>query len=189
MWDWVQCLGNNTVPGIALSVSYTTRPRRPGERDGVDYHFVDSDRFRAMIEAGEFLEYAEVFGNHYGTARHTVDEALSRGEDVLLEIDWQGARQVRARAGDCVGVFILPPSRAALEARLRGRGQDGEDVIARRMAAAVSEMSHYGEYDYLLVNDDFDQALDEFRAIVLARRLRTPVQAQRHRDMIRALLG
>ena len=178
-----------SMSGIVLSVSYTTRPRRPGERDGVDYHFVEPSRFRAMIEAGEFLEYAEVFGNYYGTARHTVDEALGRGEDVLLEIDWQGARQVRARAGDCVGIFILPPSRAALESRLRARGQDGEEVIARRMAEAVGEMSHYGEYDYLLVNDDFDQALAEFRAIVLARRLRTPVQARRHQDMIRALLA
>ena len=178
-----------SLPGITVSVSYTTRPMRPGERDGVDYHFVDRERFQAMIEADEFLEYAEVFGNFYGTARATVDEALAQGEDVLLEIDWQGARQVRRRSADCVGIFILPPSRAVLEQRLRLRGQDDEAVIARRMSEAVSEMSHYEEYDYLVINDDFQVALADFQAIIHARRLRTVVQAPRHRDLLRALLG
>ncbi len=178
-----------SVPGVTVSVSYTTRPMRPGESDGVDYHFVDRARFRAMIEADEFLEYAEVFGNYYGTARRTVDQALAEGEDVLLEIDWQGARQVRARSAECVGVFILPPSRTVLEQRLRARGQDDEAVIAQRMSKAVDEMSRYEEYDYLVVNDDFQLALADLQTIVRARRLRTAVQAQRHRALLRALLG
>ncbi len=178
-----------SVPSVTVSVSYTTRPMRPGETDGVDYHFVDREYFRAMIEADEFLEYAEVFGNYYGTARATVDQALAQGEDVLLEIDWQGARQVRERSAACVGVFILPPSRTVLEQRLRARGQDDEAVIARRMSAAVNEMSHYEEYDYLVVNDDFQLALADLQAIIRARRLRTAVQAQRHHKLLRALLG
>ncbi|MFQ5489040.1 MAG: guanylate kinase, partial [Gammaproteobacteria bacterium] len=178
-----------SVPGVTVSVSYTTRAMRPGETDGVDYHFVDRERFRAMIAADEFLEYAEVFGNFYGTARRTVDQALARGEDVLLEIDWQGARQVRERSAECTGIFILPPSRLVLEQRLRARGQDDEAVIAQRMSEAVNEMSHYEEYDYLVVNDDFQLALADLQTLVRARRLRTAAQAQRHRDLLRALLG
>ncbi len=177
------------LPGVTVSISYTTRPRRPGEREGVDYHFVDPDRFRSMIEAGAFLEYAEVFGNFYGTARHTVDEVLARGEDVLLEIDWQGARQVRDRVPHCRSIFILPPSREVLAQRLRARGQDEEAVIARRLAEAVSEMSHYEEYDFLIINDRFEEAVAELQAILRAGRLGTACQARRHRALLRALLS
>ncbi len=177
------------LEAVVVSVSYTTRAPRPGERDGQDYHFVDRRRFEAMVEEDRFLEYAEVFGNYYGTARHTVERALRQGQDVLLEIDWQGARQVRRRCAESVGIFILPPSRDVLRQRLRARGQDDEAVIERRMAEAVSEMSHYGEYDYLVINDDFDQALKELVSIVQARRLRRPVQACRHEALIRELLG
>ncbi|ROR34137.1 guanylate kinase [Inmirania thermothiophila] len=162
--------------GLVLSVSHTTRPPRPGEVDGVHYHFVDEAAFLRMVEAGAFLEHAEVFGNRYGTARETVERELRAGRDVLLEIDWQGARQVRAAMPAAVGVFILPPSREELERRLRGRGQDSEEVIARRMAAAEAELSHYAEYDYLVVNDAFAQALDDLSAIVRCHRLRTARQ-------------
>ena len=141
-----------------------------------------------MAEAGEFLEHAQVFDNRYGTARATVEAALARGEDVLLEIDWQGARQVRTLLPDCVSIFILPPSRAALETRLSGRGQDDPGVIARRMADAISEMSHYGEYDYLVINDVFEDALADLSAILAACRLRTSRQAARRPLLISGLL-
>ncbi len=176
-------------PRVVLSVSHTTRPPRPGERDGVDYHFVDSATFERMVAEGAFLEHAEVFGNRYGTARATVERELAADRDVILEIDWQGARQVRAAMPEAVSVFILPPSREALEARLRGRGQDDETVIARRMARAVDEMSHYDEYDYLVVNDVFETALEDLLAIVRATRLRRPAQAARHAELLRRLLG
>lgn len=178
-----------SASGVTVSISYTTRHRRPGETDGVDYYFVDRARFRAMIEADEFLEYAEVFGNYYGTARSTVDQALARGDDMLLEIDWQGARQVREHGAACVGIFILPPSWSVLEQRLRARGQDDEAVISQRMSEAVNEMSHYGEYDYLLVNDDFQCALADLQSIIRARRLGTTAQAQRYQTLLHALLG
>ncbi len=176
-------------PGVTLSVSHTTRPPRPGERDGVDYHFVDAATFERMVAEDAFLEHAEVFGNRYGTARATVERELEADRDVILEIDWQGARQVRAAMPGAVSVFILPPSREALEQRLRGRGQDDEAVIARRMARAVDEISHYDEYDYLVVNDVFETALEELRAIVRATRLRLPAQAARHAGLLRRLLG
>jgi len=176
------------MDGFTVSVSHTTRAPRPGEKDGRDYRFVDRAEFERMIAAGEFLEHARVFDNHYGTARATVEAALEQGGDVLLEIDWQGARQVRTLLPDSVSVFILPPSLAALEQRLTGRGQDDPETIARRMGDAISEMSHYGEYDYLVVNDDFAVALRELRAIVIAHRMRRARQAERHRDLIAGLL-
>ncbi|NOZ37799.1 MAG: guanylate kinase [Gammaproteobacteria bacterium] len=176
------------MDGIEVSVSHTTRAMRPGEQDGVDYHFISRDEFECMVEAGAFLEHARVFDNFYGTARSSIETRLAAGADVILEIDWQGARQVRAWKADALGVFILPPSRQELEERLRGRGQDNEETIARRMRDAVSEMSHYTEFDYLVINDQFDLALQDLRAIVSARRLRQAVQARRHAAMLSALL-
>lgn len=179
----------DTSDNIEVSVSHTTRAPRPGEVDGVNYHFTDTDVFQAMAAKGDFLEHAQVFDNFYGTARANIEQRLAAGVDVILEIDWQGARQVREQFPDCIGVFILPPSRQALEERLRRRGQDGNEVIARRMRDAESEMSHYGEFDYLVINDDFDTALEELAAIVTARRLRTAVQASRHEQILKALLA
>src|SRR5690606_10000269 len=147
------------------SVSHTTRPMRPGEQDGVHYHFVDVATFQAMVDQGDFLEHARVFDNYYGTSHSTLLERLRAGTDVILEIDWQGARQVRGKIPGSSGIFILPPSRAVLEQRLRARATDSEEVIARRMRDAVAEMSHYDEFDYLVVNDDFNTALEDLRAI------------------------
>jgi guanylate kinase len=175
--------------GLHLSVSYTTRPPRPGEVDGEHYHFVDAARFDAMVAAGEFVESARVFGNAYGTAEATLREVLARGDDLLLEIDWQGARQVRERFPESVSIFVMPPSLAELEQRLRGRGQDSDSVIAGRMARARDELSHFAEYDYLVVNDDFKTALDQLRAIVTAERLRRTRQAVRQQGLLAALLG
>ncbi|MBK1700259.1 guanylate kinase [Thiococcus pfennigii] len=166
-------------PALHLAVSCTTRSPRPGEVDGVHYHFLDEAEFRCRIAAGAFVEHAEVFGNRYGTTAAAVHEVLDRGHDLLLEIDWQGARQVRARWPEAVGIFILPPSLAVLEERLRGRGQDGDAVIAGRMARACDELSHYGEYDYLVVNDAFDEALATLAAIAVAERHRRVVQEAR----------
>ncbi|BAZ92456.1 guanylate kinase [Thiohalobacter thiocyanaticus] len=177
------------MDGLAFSISHTTRAMRPGEQDGRDYHFVTVETFEAMIGRGEFLEHARVFDNYYGTARSAVEAQLARGEDVFLDIDWQGARQVREQLPQAQSIFILPPSRAALESRLQGRGQDGPEVIARRMRDAVSEAAHYDEYDYLIINDDFDAALGELGAIVTAARLRRPRQAGRHAGMIADLLA
>ncbi len=174
---------------IEVSVSHTTRAMRPGEQDGVDYHFISRDEFENMVEADAFLEHAQVFDNFYGTARNSIETRLAAGADVILEIDWQGARQVRAWKTDAVSVFILPPSREALEERLRGRGQDNEEIIARRMRDAVSEMSHYAEFDYLVINDRFELALQDLQTMVGARRLRQPVQARRHAAMLAALLA
>jgi guanylate kinase len=177
-----------SLSGFTVSVSHTTRAQRPGEEHGRDYFFVARPEFERMIEAGEFLEHARVFDNYYGTARSTVEAALAGGQDVLLEIDWQGARQIRMLMPDCVSVFVLPPSRKTLEERLNARGQDDPETIARRMRDAISEMSHYREYDYLVVNDDFEQALAELRSIVVASRLATVRQAERHRNLIAGLL-
>jgi guanylate kinase len=176
-------------PEVVLSVSHTTRSPRPGEEDGRDYHFVMPERFQQMVEAGEFLEHAEVFGNYYGTSEAAVETQLSAGHDVILEIDWQGAQQIRRLRPDCLSIFILPPSRQVLEERLRGRGQDGEAVIARRMAAAQSEMSHYAESDYLIVNDDFYRALAELRAVIVARRVSQPRQEIALADLLKSLLA
>jgi guanylate kinase len=156
-------------PNIKFSISYTTRPQRPNERDGLDYHFVDKPEFERMVKAGEFLEHAQVFDNYYGTARATVETELAAGRDVLLEIDWQGAAQVRKLMPEAVSVFILPPSRAELERRLRTRGTDSDEVIARRLKDAVGDMSHWCEFDYVVVNDDFERAVAELAAIAAGR--------------------
>jgi len=173
--------------GITLSVSYTTRPPRPGEQDGREYHFVSPADFKARRARGEFLESAEVHGNYYATSRVWIDERAHAGEDVLLEIDWQGARQVKQHFPHAVGVFILPPSIDALEARLHKRGQDAPPVIARRMLAAGSEMAHAHEFDYVIINEDFTLALSQLNAIVIATRLRYPCQAARHHDLFAQL--
>lgn len=171
------------VPGIRFSVSYTTRERRPGEVDGRDYFFVDEDRFRRMVAAGEFLEHAEVFGNCYGTGRDQVDALTAAGHDVMLEIDWQGARQVRAAKPDCVSVFILPPSLAELERRLRGRSTDSEETIRRRLGEAREDMGHWPEFDYVIINRDFDAAVAELEAVLAGRagHLRTADRDQARR--------
>jgi guanylate kinase len=179
----------DTDPDVSVSISHTTRAPRPGERDGVDYHFVDHDAFADMEHAGRFLEHATVFDHRYGTSRDDVVARLDRGADVILEIDWQGARQVRAALPGSVGIFVLPPSREVLEQRLRGRGQDSEEIIRRRMQDAVREMSHYGEYDYLVINDDFRRALDDLRAILRAQRLVRTRQQTRRAGLLRELLA
>lgn len=174
----------------AISVSYTTRAPRPGEQDGVHYHFVDKETFWAMVRRGEFLEHAEVFGRFYGTGRAATDALRAMGTQVLLDIDWQGGRQIRQQAPDAVSIFILPPSRAELERRLRLRGQDADAVIAQRMAQARDEMEHYREYEYLIVNQDFDQALAELAGIIAGRGgpRREDLEA-RHKSLIRELLA
>ena len=177
------------IDDLRVSVSHTTRPQRPGEREGVDYHFVDRAQFETMIAAGDFLEHATVFGNHYGTARETVSRQLRSDVDVVLEIDWQGARQVRRLIPEAVSVFILPPSYEELESRLRRRETDSRETIAERMQAAEAEMSHFGEYDFLVVNDDFHRALGELQAIVRASRLRTTVQKVRLEPQLTALIA
>ncbi len=174
---------------ILVSVSHTTRPKRASETDGSDYHFVSQAEFHTMRDAGEFLEFAEVFGHFYGTARSLVQSELQAGRDLLLEIDWQGAQQVRRHYPGAVSIFVLPPSRPALAERLRNRGQDDDAVIARRTAKAVTEMSHYGEYDYLLVNEDFERALSDMETIVAAERLRTPRQSTRLGTLLDELLS
>jgi len=176
-------------PRISLSISFTSRAPRPGERHAQHYHFVSAEEFQRMIEAGDFFEYARVHGDWKGSARQSVEPQLAAGQDVLLEIDWQGARQVREKVPEAVSVFILPPSRDALEERMRKRGQDSEAVIAQRLAAAREEMSHYGEFDYVIVNEVFDQAVDEMCAIFIASRLRRERQTAAHGALIDALLA
>lgn len=176
------------TPGIALSISYTSRAPRPGERHAQHYHFISAEDFQQMIAAGDFFEHALVHGDYKGTARQSVEPQLAAGMDVLLEIDWQGAAQVRRQMPDALSVFILPPSREALESRMRSRGQDSEAVIAQRLAAAREEMSHYREFDFLIVNDRFETAVAEMQAIFLASRQRSAVQAGRHAGLIEALL-
>ena len=180
--------GNTDTP-MQVSVSHTTRQPRPGEVDGVHYHFVSREQFEALIEQGVFFEYAEVFGNYYGTSRVTIEQTLHRGIDVFLDIDWQGARQVKKLMPDTCGIFILPPSLDVLEQRLNNRGQDSDEVIAGRMAQAVAEMSHFNEFDSVIVNDDFATALNDLEAIVTAQRLRTVKQQMRHQVLLDELLG
>ena len=172
---------------LAVSVSHTTRERRPGDVDGRDYHFVPREAFEAMIAADRFLEYAEVFGNYYGTSVGAVEDCIGAGRDVILEIDWQGAAQVRQKLDGVVSIFVLPPSRATLIERLRGRGQDSEAVIETRTEKAVVEMQQYHRADYLIINDDFDQALAELKAVVLAHRVTKARQALRHAGLITSL--
>lgn len=173
---------------IAVSVSHTTRSPRPGEVDGEDYFFTKQEVFKQQIDKQAFIEYAEVFDHYYGTEKKQVDHKLACGQDVILEIDWQGARQVRQVFPQAVSVFILPPSKQALESRLKNRGQDNDDVIKRRMKDAQNETSHYDEYDYLLVNDDFEQALQELQLVFSANRLRLSSQQVKLHRLISDLL-
>lgn len=184
----VKALLENTSH-IGVSVSHTTRAPRPGEENGKDYNFVSQETFKELIEQNAFLEHAQVFDNFYGTSQQWVEQELQAGRDVILEIDWQGAEQVRRLMPQAVTVFILPPSIEELENRLSNRGQDSAEIIARRMQDAQSEMSHYGEFDYLIVNDDFDNALQELRAVVVARRHRLEAQQVRHQHTLQALLA
>ena len=174
---------------IIVSISHTTRAMRPGEQNGVDYHFVDEATFLDMVGHSAFLEHARVFDNYYGTSQQHVEQLLLDGKDVILEIDWQGARQVRRLIQDSQSIFILPPSAAALKQRLENRGQDDEEVIQRRMQDAVNEMSHYAEFDYLVVNDDFDQALQELHCIIRANRLRQARQERTIETLLIELLN
>ena len=174
--------------GLQVSVSHTTRPMRPAEKEGVNYHFVSDNVFVDMLDRAEFLEHAQVFGNLYGTSSVWLEEQLDRGLDVILEIDWQGARQVKQLLPETQSIFILPPSRQALQQRLSLRGQDDPGIIEGRMNAAVAEMSHYVESDFLVVNKDFDQALDELQCIVASQRLRTARQQKTLSSMLQNLL-
>lgn len=173
---------------IRVSVSHTTRPMRPGEVDGINYHFTERTEFQAMIERGDFLEHAEVFGNFYGTSHPWVKQTLAQGYDLILEIDWQGAQQVRRLAPDARSIFIVPPSREALRQRLNSRGQDNDEVIERRMLQASSEISHYVEYDYLIINDRFHDALHELKSIFIAGQLKQGNQQKRHAGLLARLL-
>ncbi|MCU7905481.1 MAG: guanylate kinase [Candidatus Thiodiazotropha sp. (ex Epidulcina cf. delphinae)] len=173
---------------LRVSVSHTTRPMRPGERDGVHYHFIGREDFLCMVGEGVFLEHAEVFGSYYGTTETEVRAQLAAGHDTVLEIDWQGAQQVRKLFPDAVSIFILPPGPEVLRKRLSARGQDSDEVIRRRMSQAVNEMSHYAEFDYLIINEDFNTALEALAAIVTAQRQRLSRQAGCNTDRIRRLL-
>ncbi len=173
---------------VRVSVSHTTRAPRDGEVDGVAYNFVSLAEFDQVIDAGQFLEYAEVFTNKYGTSKLWVEEQLAAGIDVILEIDWQGAQQVREKMPNALSIFILPPSRAELERRLTGRGTDSAEIIAGRMSQAESEMSHFGEFDYLVINDQFDDALNQLQAIFTANRLKMGVQTAVQKSLLEDLL-
>jgi guanylate kinase len=170
-----------------LSVSHTTRAPRPGEQDGRDYHFISRPAFEAMIERGEFLESADVHGNLYGTSQGWIDEQRAGDVDIVLEIDWQGAQQVRKLIADAIGIFILPPSLVALRRRLNDRGQDSKAVIERRLQAAQGEIAHLAEFDYVIINHNFDDAVEDLVSIVRAARLRTALQVSRHSDLINSL--
>lgn len=174
---------------LSVSISHTTRAMRPGETNGVNYHFVEQADFQQMLADGDFLEHAQVFDNFYGTAQAPVEQALTEGQDLVLEIDWQGAQQVRKLLPECVSIFILPPSKPELARRLTQRGQDSTEVIARRMDQAVEEISHYNEADYLVINNDFDEALADLRAIVHGQRLRTQYQRQDKLSLLNDLLN
>ncbi|MHA6491613.1 guanylate kinase [Pseudomonas borbori] len=174
---------------IRVSVSHTTRAMRPGEIDGVNYHFTTREQFHTMLDNSDFLEHAEVFGNLYGTSQAWVEQTLAEGYDLILEIDWQGAQQVRRLMPQAKSIFILPPTQEALRHRLTNRGQDSSEIIERRMREAVSEMSHYVEYDYLLINDDFAHALSDLKAIFRANQLAQGPQQQRHAGLLSELLA
>lgn len=176
-------------PEISLSISHTTRAPRPGDVDGVQYHFVDRATFERMVAHGDFLEHADVFGNGYGTSRRAVEPILKSGRDVLLEIDWQGAEQVRRAMPGCVSIFILPPSRVELERRLRARATDSESTIEKRLAASREEIAHAGEFDCIVVNDAFDEAVAALQRIVHAAREAQPLPGQRHAALIERLLA
>ncbi|MCL1078628.1 guanylate kinase [Parashewanella spongiae] len=174
---------------MQVSVSHTTRAPRVGEKDAQHYHFVDRETFKQLIDQDNFVEWAEVFGNFYGTSKVVIEQTLAQGIDVFLDIDWQGAQQVKKLMPKAVGIFILPPSKDELERRLTGRGQDNTDVIKGRMAQAVSEISHYNEYEYVIVNDDFDLALADLTAIIRSQRLTLASQSHTHNGMIMDLLA
>jgi guanylate kinase len=171
-------------PAVRLSISHTTRPARPGEVNGRDYHFVAAAEFQRMLEAGEFLESAVIYGNQYGTSQNWIERERAGGRDVLLEIDWQGAQQIRRLMKDVVSLFILPPSMEVLASRLKGRGQDSAEAVERRLTAAREEISHVGEYDYVIINEDFDRAALDLASIVRAERLKLPRQLDRHNTLI-----
>ena len=174
---------------LRVSISHTTRPRRPTEQDGLNYHFIDREKFLRMAEQGGFLEHAQVFGHHYGTSAREVRRARSEGWDLILEIDWQGAAQVRRKAPETIGIFVAPPSKALLRQRLVDRGEDSMEAIERRLAEARREMSHYREFDYLVINDDFDAALADLRAILAAERIKNAARSGRHRTILNDLLS
>jgi len=176
------------LSGITTSISHTTRPIRDGEAEGVDYYFVNANTFLSMRDAGDFLEFAEVFGNYYGTSLKRLKKLLNEGSDVILEIDWQGAQQVRKHFPDANSIFILPPSKQTLLERLRNRGQDSEEVISRRTLEAITEMSHYTEFDYLIINDNFDEALSQLQAIIISKRLKTSLQKTKQKALLDDLL-
>jgi len=176
------------VDELVVSVSHTTRAPREGEVEGVNYHFVDKATFEKMVEASEFFEHATVFGNMYGTSQRHLQQQLEKGMDVILEIDWQGARQVRQLMPDCKSIYIVPPSTTALRERLDARGQDDDAVIEQRMREAISEMSHYVEFDYLIINDDFDEARNDLAAIIKGNRMLYQYQQQKHADLLAQLL-
>lgn len=173
---------------VSLSVSHTTRPPRPGEKNGIHYHFVTDQAFMSLVDQGEFLEHAQVYDHRYGTGRSSVEEKLARGLDVLLDIDWQGARQVRKAYPNAKLIFVIPPSIEALRKRLTARGQDSEEVIARRMSQARSEISHWNEFDHLIVNDDFDAALDDLHAIIRKGAPSRDVNEQKTAEILANLL-
>ena len=175
-------------PEISVSISHTTRAKRPGELDGVNYHFIDQTEFDRMDEADEFLESAHVFDHSYGTSNVAVETLLKTGVDVVLEIDWQGARQIREHRPDCLSIFILPPSHDELEQRLKRRGEDNDTIVQRRMRDAVAEMSHHKDFDFIVVNDDFHTALVDIQSIVRAKRLRSDVQQLEITDLLKDLL-
>lgn len=178
----------DSMAQVRVSVSHTTRAMRPGEVDGVNYHFTSRDEFVEMLKQGDFLEHAEVFGNLYGTSHPWVKQTLAKGYDLILEIDWQGAQQVRKLMPDAKSIFILPPTHKDLRQRLHNRGQDAEDVIDLRMQQAIAEMSHYVEYDYIVINDQFTTALDDLKAIFRANQLRLESQQKRHTQLLCDLL-
>ncbi|MET1256692.1 guanylate kinase [Aliikangiella maris] len=173
---------------VETSVSHTTRAKRVGEKEGVDYYFVNVDEFTQLIGDGAFLEHAEVFDNFYGTSKASIEKQLDNGIDVILEIDWQGARQIRQQLPQSRSIFILPPSKSALRQRLEGRGQDDAKVIENRMLAAKNEMSHFNEYDYLVINDDFSTAVDELKAIIIAERQKIERQQKKYAYLLSNLL-
>lgn len=177
-----------SVSNIKISISYTTRSKRPNETDNVDYHFVDKAKFESMIAEQKFLEYAWVYGNYYGTSREWVEEQLAKNVDIILEIDWQGAAQIKNLHRESVNVFILPPSLIALKKRLEERKQDSEKIISERFAGAREEILHFGEFDYLIVNDDFAEALADLKAIVRAYRLKSARQAKKHAALLSELI-
>ena len=177
------------IDTLRVSVSHTTRAMRPGEVDGINYHFTSREQFLKQVGEGDFLEHAEVFGNLYGTSQSTVEQTLADGHDLILEIDWQGAQQVRRALPHARSIFILPPSREALQQRLSNRGQDADDVIAARMALATTEMSHYVEYDYIVINDDFQTALDELKSVLTGNRLTLARQQAVYHQLFADLLS